>query len=182
MYKISYTGDDQTTEFIFSFPFFQEADICVSIDETLINSYEYSVIANSEFDGGTVVFPTPQLLDSKIDIFRHVSLERTIDYQPTVKIDPEDLNKDFNFLLEAFRDFNAVDIDLAEWQNIHDSVVSIIEYTIDLIQDKLSGGGVLGIYNNLLSILASALPTLINDYGSITEIAPTENSDDYGLL
>ena len=32
MYKISYVADGTTTEFAFSFPFFQCADICVAID------------------------------------------------------------------------------------------------------------------------------------------------------
>ena len=32
MYKISYVADGTTTEFAFSFPFFQCADVCVAID------------------------------------------------------------------------------------------------------------------------------------------------------
>ena len=32
MYKVSYTGDGQTTEFVFVFPFFQVADVHVAID------------------------------------------------------------------------------------------------------------------------------------------------------
>ena len=105
-----------------------------------------------------------------------------IDYQPTDKIDPEDLNDDFNFLLAAFQDLRAVDVDLSSWANIHDNVINFLNYTMEVIQDKLSGGGVLGLYNNLVSVLANALPELINDYGSITEAAPLENRDDYGVL
>lgn len=182
MYKVSYFGDGQTLEFIFVFPFFQESDIRVALNEEVLDSSQYSVNMNPEFDGGTVMFAVPPIEGTKIDIFRQISLERTIDYQPTVKIDPENLNTDFNFILEAFKDFKSIDVDLAEWKNIHDNLVSSIEYTISLIEDKLSGGGVLGLYNNLLSVLAGALPNLINDYGSITEIANNENADDYGIL
>lgn len=182
MYRISYTGDGATSEFIFRFPFFQEADVRVCINEESVSRDKYDVNPTPEFDGGSVIFAIPPEKDAKVDIFRQVYLDRVIDYQPTAKIDAENLNADFNFLLEAMRDVQAINIDITEWKNIHDSVLNMIQYTDDLINDKLSGGGVLGIYNNLLSVLANALPQLINDYGSITESAPNENRDDYGLL
>ena len=182
MYKISYIANGSDTDFIFAFPFFQNADIKVSIDDILVDDTLYNVIANDDFTGGTVVFASAPANDSKIDIFRQVSLSRVIDYQPTLKIDPEDLNNDFNFLLAALNDLQKPNVDLTEWENIHDNVLSFIDYTIDLINDKLSGGSVLGLYNNLLNVLDSALPNLINDYGSVTEEAPNENNDDYGSL
>lgn len=181
MYKISYTGDGQTTEYLFAFPYFQVADVCVAIDNTKITS-GFSVIPNDDFTGGRVVFTTAPAENAQIDIYRQISLSRIIDYQPTAKIDPEDLNSDFNFLLAAFQDLRKVDVDLTEWANIHDNVVAFLNYTMEVIQDKLSGGGVLGLYNNLVSVLANALPLLINDYGSVTEVAPGEYNDDYGVL
>ena len=181
MYKVSYTGDGQTTEFVFAFPFFQVADIHVAIDNTPVSS-GCSIVPNDDFSGGRIIFINAPAENTQIDIFRQISLSRIIDYQPTAKIDPEDLNSDFNFLLAAFQDLRAVDVDLSSWANTHDNVVAFLNYTKEIIEDKLSGGGVLGIYNNLLSVLASALPTLINDYGSITEVAPGENNDDYGVL
>ena len=181
MYKVSYTGDGQTSEFVFAFPFFQVADVCVAIDNVLLNT-GFSVVPNDDFSGGRVVFSDAPAENAQIDIYRQISLSRIIDYQPTAKIDPEDLNADFNFLLAAFQDLRAVDVDLTEWANTHDNVMAFLNYTMEVIQDKLSGGGVLGLYNNLLDVLADALPTLINDYGSITEIAPGQNNDDYGVL
>ena len=181
MYKISYTGDGQTSEFVFAFPFFQVADVCVEIDNTKITS-GFSVIPNDALTGGRVIFDVAPAENVQIDIYRQISLSRIIDYQPTAKIDPEDLNSDFNFLLAAFQDLRKVDVDLTEWTNIHDNVVAFLNYTMAVIEDKLSGGGVLGLYNNLVSVLASALPVLINDYGSVTEPASGENNDDYGVL
>lgn len=181
MYKVSYTGDGQTTEFVFAFPFFQVADVHVAIDEEAVVS-GCSVIPNDDFTGGRVIFENAPAVNKQIDIFRQISLSRIIDYQPTDKIDPEDLNDDFNFLLAAFQDLRAVDVDLSSWANTHDNVVNFLNYTLGIIEDKLSGGGVLGLYNNLLSVLSSALPELINDYGSITQAAPAENQDDYGVL
>ena len=37
MYKISYVGDGENTEFSFSFPFFQNADIKVSINNEIMD-------------------------------------------------------------------------------------------------------------------------------------------------
>ena len=82
MYKISYTGDGQTTEFLFAFPFFQIADVHVAIDETQIES-GFSVIPNDDFTGGRIIFVDAPLENTKIDIYRQISLSRIIDYQPT---------------------------------------------------------------------------------------------------
>ena len=181
MYKISYVADGATTEFDFSFPFFQVADVHVAINECA-SGLNYTVIPNEDFSGGRIIFDMAPNADDKIDIFRKISLSRIIDYQPTKKIYPEDLNSDFNFLLSAFQDLNDIDVDLSEWQNTHDNIKSLIDYTLRVIEDKLSGGAVMGLYRNLLGVLENALPKLINDYGSVTEIAPNETRDDYGIL
>ena len=178
MYKISYVGDGESTEFTFSFPFFQESDIKVSIDNTLLNDTEYDVNPDDDFTGGKVVFSTAPETGKSIDIFRQVDLSRVIDYQATAKIDPEDLNTDFNFLLAALQDIRAIDVDLAQWENVHDTLLTKIDYVISTIEDKMSGGGVLGLYYNLVSVLEE----LINDYGSVDEDADDENNDDYGSI
>ncbi|MBR5904099.1 MAG: hypothetical protein IKZ49_01030 [Alphaproteobacteria bacterium] len=182
MYKISYIGDGDETEFVFAFPFFQEADVKVAIDNVVLSEEEYDVNPDDDFNGGLVVFNTPPDDGAVIDIFRQISLNRIIDYQPTAKIDPEDLNSDFNFLVAAFQDLRNIDIDLSQWANIHDTLLSKVNYTLSLIEDKMSGGAVLGLYNNLLNVLNGALPLLINDYGSVTESAGYENNDDYGSI
>ena len=183
MYKISYIADGQTTEFAFSFPFFQIADIRVAIDGAVgAVTHNFSVVPNDDFSGGNVVFDIAPVADTRVDIFRQISLSRTIDYQPTKPIDPEALNTDFNFLLAAFQDLHSVGIDIAEWQNRHDEIKSLMDFTYAVIQDKLGGAAVMGLYRNLLGVLENALPKLINDYGLITEPAPNENRDDYGVL
>lgn len=182
MHKISYVADGQTSEFEFSFPFFQAADIHVAINEAVLTSDDYSVVENTSFDGGRVVFATPPVDGTRIDIYRVVALSRVVDYQPTAKIDPEHLNADFNFLIEALKDLHAPDVDIEAWRNTHTNVVDFLEYTNSLIQDKLTGGGVLGLYKNLIMVLDSALPNLINDYGYITDTTDDSTCDDYGLL
>lgn len=182
MHKISYVADGISTEFEFAFPFFQSADIHVAIDDEIINTDSYSVIENSDFSGGRIVFANPPIADCKIDIYRQIALVRTIDYQPTAKIDPEHLNSDFNFILEAFKDLYAPNVDIEQWRNTHTNTVAFLEYTNDLISDKMSGGGVLGLYKNLITVLDNALPNLINDYGLISDTASDEDCDDYGIL
>lgn len=178
MYKISYVGDGENTEFVFSFPFFQESDIKVSIDNEILNDTQYDVNPNDDFTGGVVVFANAPAINKNIDIFRQVELARVIDYQPTSKIDPEDLNSDFNFLLAALQDIQTINLDLAQWSNVHDNLLNKIDYVMQTIEDKLSGGAVLGLYYNLVSVLDS----LINDYGSVDEDADDENNDDYGSI
>ena len=178
MYKISYIGDGENTEFSFSFPFFQEADIKVAVDNIALNNTQYDVNPNDDFSGGTVVFAIAPESGKNIDIFRQVDLSRVIDYQPTAKIDPEDLNADFNFLLAALQDIRNIDIDLANWANVHDTLLTKVDYIIATIEDKMSGGGVLGLYYNLVSVLDD----LINDYGSVDEDADDESNDDYGSI
>lgn len=182
MYKISYISDGTTTEYEFSFPFFQAADIRVAIDEHVLGTDEYSVIENTTFDGGRVVFANAPASASRIDIYRQVALNRVVDYQPTAKIDPEHLNSDFNFLLEALKDLHAPNVDIEQWRNTHTNVIDFLEYTNSLIQDKMTGGGVLGLYRNLIMVLDNVRPNLINDYGFITSTTPGNISDDYGLL
>lgn len=182
MHKISYISDGVTTEFEFAFPFFQAADIHVAINESVLAPDNYSVVENATFDGGRIVFNEAPVQDSRIDIYRIVALSRVIDYQPTAKIDPEHLNSDFNFLIEALKDLHAPDVDIEAWRNTHTNVIDFLEYTNALIQDKLTGGGVLGIYRNLITVLDNALPNLINDYGYIKDSTPDDACDDYGLL
>ena len=182
MHKISYIADGEATEFEFAFPFFQAADVHVAFNEVVLSPDEYSVVENSSFDGGRIVFNNAPTVDTRIDIYRMITLSRVVDYQPTAKIDPEHLNADFNFLIEALKDLHAPDVDIEAWRNTHTNVISFLEYTNSLIQDKLTGGGVLGLYKNLIMVLDNALPNLINDYGYITDTTTDAECDDYGLL
>lgn len=184
MFNICYVGDGVQTEFPFAFPFFQNDDVRIAVNQKVIPQKRgvYSIVPNPDFTGGTVVFAVAPDKDAAIEIFRQISLNRVIDYQPTMPIDPECLNADFNFLLAALGDLRAIDIDLMEWSVVHADVLRFLEYTNRVVEDKLGGGAVLGLYNNLLAVLESAQPYLINDYGSITEPAPNEKRDDYGIL
>ena len=116
MPKISYMGNDSTVEFTFNFPYFENTDILVTKNNEIATGY--SIIGNPAglnadipYTGGKVVFDiAPTTLDN-ITIKRKLPLTRTIDYQPTAKINPTILNQDMNYTLEVLKDFQE-DIDI----------------------------------------------------------------------
>jgi len=149
MLKISYIADGFQNEFAFDFEFFQPRDVRVAVNDSMLSAAEYNLAhAEDNTRGGVISFANPPAEGNRIDIFRRIYLERFISYQPTAKIEPEALNADFRFLLEAFKDLKGVEIDLAEWKNIHDNVIRLLE-----------------------SALSSGIVKMNEDYGSITEQA-----------
>lgn len=183
MYKISYIGDGTQTEFLFAFPFFQDGDINVFIDDQPQSNHTYSVIANEGFDGGRVVFADAPANGTRIDILRKIILKRVVDYQPTSPIDPEDLNTDCNQLMAALGEMDTINIDIVQWANVHERTLRFLDYNMRVIQDKMSGGGVMGLYKNLVSILECAAPHFINDYGTLDNpVSADTDCDDYGVL
>ena len=109
MQKVSYMGNGETTEFNFTFPYYENTNIIVTKNGTTATGYQIvgtsgGLDADIPYTGGKVVFETaPTALDS-ITIARSLPLSRTIDYQPTVKIDPTTVNQDMNYLMEVLKD------------------------------------------------------------------------------
>lgn len=111
MNTVTYTGDGATTAFHFSFPFFHRDDIKVTVNDEPVLPGDYGLAmtengpdGNVKFSGGTVHFNMPPEDGVNIVICRRIKLERQIDYQPTEKIQPSNLNRDFNFVIEALKD------------------------------------------------------------------------------
>ena len=109
MQKVSYMGNGETTEFNFTFPYYESTNIIVTKNGAATTGYQIvgtsgGLDADIPYTGGKVVFETaPTALDS-ITIARSLPLLRTIDYQPTAKIDPTTLNQDMNYLMEVLKD------------------------------------------------------------------------------
>ena len=74
MYKISYVADGENNEYVFSFPFFQNADIKVAIDNELLENTQYDINPNDDFNGGIVVFAIAPESGKNIDIFREKAI------------------------------------------------------------------------------------------------------------
>ena len=111
MQKVSYMGNGETTEFTFSFPYFENSNIIVTKNGATATGYSIvgtsaGLDADIPYTGGKVVFETaPTALDS-ITIARSLPLTRTVDYQPLAKLEPTTLNQDANYLMEVIKDLN----------------------------------------------------------------------------
>ena len=102
-------GNGETTEFNFTFPYYESTNIVVTKNGAATTGYQIvgtsgGLDADIPYTGGKVVFETaPTALDC-ITIARSLPLSRTIDYQPTAKIDPTTVNQDMNYLMEVLKD------------------------------------------------------------------------------
>lgn len=151
MNEIIYYGDGQTKDFVFDFPFFLASDVHVKLNGSIMNSgYQVTGVKSTEpadipYSGGTVTFATAPKSSDKIELFRKIGLERVIDYQPTKKIDPQALNQDFSFLLEALKDFDSA---VTTFSNKYAEIIESESYEsfsekLDNINQKLTAlGGV----------------------------------------
>lgn len=151
MNEITYSGDGKTKSFVFNFPFFLTSDVLVKVNGVLITEgYEVSGVKNSEpadipYSGGTVTFSAAPASTAEIVIARKIGLERVVDYQPTQKIDPQALNQDFSFLLEALKDFDSA---VTTFSNKYAEIIESESYEsfsekLDNINQKLTAlGGV----------------------------------------
>ena len=140
MYLITYLGDGTATEFNFSFPYFQAADVHVSVNSVIQTSGARTVIPTSEtrvdgkYMGGRVILTTAPVAGAEIRIWRKIDLSRVIDYQPTLPINTDCLNADFNFMLEYLRDLYELDGDV---ENIENGLqfLDSIQYQIEQLGD-----------------------------------------------
>ena len=111
--KNIFTGDGNTSEFFFTFPFFTKDDIRVQINgvsQTTGFALHPNFIgpdADIPFNGGRIDMQAPPPIGARVEIFRRMRLDRKIDYQPTERIRTQNLNQDFNFAIEALKDFAA---------------------------------------------------------------------------
>ena len=109
MQSVSYMGDGSTTEFMFNFPYYENSNIIVTLNNTIAPGYTIigtpaGVNADIPYTGGKVVFDVaPTALDS-IKISRDLPLTRVVDYQPTAQLNPTTLNQDMNYMMEVLKD------------------------------------------------------------------------------
>lgn len=165
MQKVSYMGNGSTTEFFFNFPYFENSNIVVTVNNG--SAPAYNVIGTSAgldadipYTCGKVVFETaPSSIDS-ITIARSLPLSRIADYQPLAQIQPTILNQDLNYMMEVLKDLQdeldvlrgqysditdkeSTDILLAKITAISDAITTVSQQIIDLgdistIHDSIS--------------------------------------------
>ena len=138
MQKVSYMGNGETTEFSFTFPYYENTNIIVTKNGAATTGYQIvgtsgGLDADIPYTGGKVVFETaPTALDS-ITIARSLPLSRTIDYQPTAKIDPTTVNQDMNYMMEVLKDlqdeFDTLATQYAEIANKESATALLAQIT-----------------------------------------------------
>lgn len=186
MYKVSYTGNGTTTEFFFTFPYFENSNIVVTKNDVAATGYNIignsgGADANYPYTGGKIVFDVaPSSLDC-ITISRQLPLSRIADYQPTARIEPTILNQDLNYLLEVIKDrkeeleilrvqcgqitdAESVEALLSQIETIHNEIVTISQQMTEF-------GDLAQVNTDIANLKTST--TGIQDY-VIASQAPTE--------
>lgn len=112
MQTISYMGNGVTTEFYFNFPYFDNTNIVVTVNNQPAPAHTVigtpgGVDSDIPYIGGKVVFETAPTSFDSIIISRSLPLARIVDYQPTEKIDPTTMNQDANYLMEVIKDCHS---------------------------------------------------------------------------
>ena len=175
MQKVSYMGDGETTEFSFSFPYFDNTNIVVTKNNATATGYEIvgtsgGLDADFPYTGGRVVFETaPTSLDS-ITIARSLPLARIVDYQPLAKLEPTTLNQDANYLMEVIKDLS----DELETLKTQYSEIADKESTATLL------ARITTIHNEIVAV--SAQITALGDVSEIRSNITTLDTRTTGLL
>jgi hypothetical protein len=111
--KICFIANDGTKQFYFNFCVWQAQDVRVEKNGIILDASEYEVELNElptnpnfGHEGGSITLRNNPKNGDKITIFRQLTLERQIAYQPQIPITPSTLNMDFNYVMETLRDFN----------------------------------------------------------------------------
>ena len=186
MKKVSYIGNDETTIFYFSFPYYEKSNIVVTVNGAAASGVEVvgnpgGINADFPFIGGHIAFDFAPGDTDVITISRVLPLSRVVDYQQMVQIDPKTLNMDMNYIKQVLDDLNE---ELDEIQETTDTdKLNEVKQKIDAINERLdtlnkataSIGGINGIAPQINTIdtrtsgmidfvVAAQAPTAENNY------------------
>ena len=109
MQRVTYIYSGETQTFYFNFPYIEKNNIVVTVDGKPAPAYNVIGVKGGlnpdfPFSSGRIVFVKPLKMFQSITIERHLPYERPVDFQPTAKITPIDLNFDMNNTLELLKD------------------------------------------------------------------------------
>ena len=109
MQRVTYIYSGETQTFYFNFPYIEKNNIVVTVDGKPAPAYNVIGVKGGlnpdfPFSSGRIVFVKPLKMFQSITIERHLPYERPVDFQPTAKISPMDLNLDMNNTIELLKD------------------------------------------------------------------------------
>lgn len=151
MQRVTYIYNGETQTFYFNFPYIEKSNIVVTVDGKPAPAYNVIGVKGGlnpdfPFSSGRIVFVKPLKMFQTITIERHLQYKRPVDFQPTAKITPIDLNFDMNNTLELLKDLKDEVDDLREkYENITDSEkidtllekIKIVNQTIANVSEKI---------------------------------------------
>ena len=191
MQKVSYMGNGETTEFSFTFPYYENTNIIVTKNGATTTGYQIigtsgGLDADIPYVGGKVVFETaPTVMDS-ITIARSLPLERVIDYQPTAKIDPTTVNQDMNYMMEILKDMqDQLDTFHTQYAEIADSEsaatllarIDAISEDITSVSAQITGLGDISTLRQSVTDLSTTVGGHTTSIGSLNTL--TSGMTDY---
>lgn len=195
MQKVSYMGNGTTTEFTFNFPFYEDTNVKVTKNNATASGYTLvgtsgGVDADIPYTGGKIIFDVaPTSLDS-IVISRSLPLTRSVDYQPTAKIEPTTLNQDMNYMLEILKDmqddldgFRTQYADISNKESTQTLLAKIdaIDEEIDTVSQQITNLGDITTITGSISSLQQSVSDLTTTTGGHTTSIGTLDSRTTGL-
>lgn len=123
--RVQYTGINGQTIYVYPFPIFDEKDLVVDIDGTiLVLNVDYTVTGVTGEDGGTIVLTVATTGGEIVTIFRDTAIDRLTDYVENGDFLAETVNNDFDriiLMLQEISNFSGRAIRVALTDQVSDS-------------------------------------------------------------
>lgn len=198
MQRVTYIYSGETQTFYFNFPYIEKSNIVVTVDGKPAPAYNVIGVKGGlnpdfPFSSGRIVFVKPLKMFQSITIERHLPYERPVDFQPTVKISPMDLNLDMNNTMELLKDLkddvddlrnkykditNKEDIDtLLEKIDLFNKDIATFAEQLEILEQVPGMQEVISIIQSTIESITAAISEIISSLN--LQISKTENLLDY---
>lgn len=198
MQRVTYIYSGETQTFYFNFPYIEKSNIVVTVDGKPAPAYNVIGVKGGlnpdfPFSSGRIVFVKPLKMFQSITIERHLPYERPVDFQPTAKISPMDLNLDMNNTMELLKDLkddvddlrnkykditNKEDIDtLLEKIDLFNKDIATFAEQLEILEQVPGMQEVISIIQSTIESITATISEIISSLN--LQISKTENLLDY---
>jgi len=98
--RVQYTADGVQTQFTYTFPIFEDADLEVYLDATK-QSIDFSIAGAGDSSGGSVTFTTAPANGILVTLARRLAVQRTSDFQESGEFRSKVINDELDYLTAA---------------------------------------------------------------------------------
>ncbi|MBR4507278.1 MAG: hypothetical protein IKP24_01960 [Alphaproteobacteria bacterium] len=198
MQRVTYIYSGETQTFYFNFPYIEKSNIVVTVDGKTAPAYNVIGVKGGlnpdfPFSSGRIVFVKPLKMFQSITIERHLPYERPVDFQPTAKISPMDLNLDMNNTMELLKDLkddvddlrnkykditNKEGIDtLLEKIDLFNKDITTFAEQLEILEQVPGMQEVISIIQSTIESITATISEIISSLN--LQISKTENLLDY---